>query len=375
MKRVLICALLWLPALVWGQKELVVEGPNDKVAPVVLQVKSDFDEDKGILKLTITGDNTAESNALWFLDASTPYSALEKYFKEREGKLKVSDFVKEQMKFMNLAGKTAQEVIHVTGAELVDHNILIKEGVKAAIQKQILPLDNRSSLVLNLKVQERVEQVTLELHNPMLLLHDAGKYELAFVGQDVSMDINVAVDHCAANACLLGQLREYNNVFAKAEAALLEMEGGSCLDKSKALVVGEFEPINLKRFENTKCQEIDDELQALKALMGRIKALGASSSGGGGGGGASGQTGGTSADECNVKKANEDLNAAIIKMNTYANDWMSATDATVKQAKKVAFDALVKETDAKLNALTPVCRKKINGTSLKNYEMAKKLIK
>lgn len=378
MKRIVFYALLLLPTWVWGQRELVIEGPNDKVAPVVLQVKSDFDQDKGILKLTITGDDTAESNALWLMEAPTPYNGLEKYFKGQQGKLKFSSFFKEQMKFMNLSGKTAQEVVHVVGAEVADRNILIKEGVKAAIQKQVLPLDNRSTLVLNLKVQAGVELVTLELHNPLLLFHNSGKYELAFVGQDVTMDFDVAADNCGPKACLLEQLRGYNAVFAKAEAALTGMQegGGNGLDKAKALVVSEFEPINLKRFENTKCKDIDDELAELKDLMARVKAMGNPSGGGaGGGGGASGQGGATGADDCNLKKVNEDLKGAVVKLNTYANDWMSATDATVKQAKKVAFDALVKETDAKLNAVTPACRKKLNGTTLKNYEMAKKLIK
>ena len=387
MKRMLFFALLLRPVWVWGQRELVIEGPNDKVAPVVLQVKSDFDQDKGILKLTITGDDTAERNALWLLETPTAYNGFRKYFKGQQGKLKISRFFKEQMKFMNLSGKTAQEVVHVTGAEVVDHNIIIKEGVKAAVQKQILPLDNRSTLVLNLKVQAGVEQVTLELRNPLLLQHSSGKYVLSFVGQEVKMDFDVVADNCGPKACLLEQLRGYNAVFTKAEAALTGIQegGGNGLDRAKALVISEFEPINLKRFENSKCKDIDDELAELKDLMARVKAMGAPSQAGGGsagvgsggGGGASGQAGAgvAGADECNLKKVNDDLKDAVVKLNTYANDWMSASDATVKQAKKVAFDALVKETDAKVNAVTPTCRRKLNGTTLKNYEMAKKLIK
>ena len=72
---------------------------------------------------------------------------------------------------------------------------------------------------------------------------------------------------------------------------------------------------------------------------------------------------------------NDDLKAAVVKMNTYANDWISSNDPTVKQAKKLAFDGVVKETDAKINALAPACRKKLDSGALKNYEMAKKLVK
>lgn len=391
MKRhFLILVFLLSPVLLWAQKELVIEGPNDKVASVTLQVKSEFDQDKGILKLSVTGDDTSEANALWLLQDPTVYDKLDKYFKQNDGKLSISSFAKEQMKFMNLTEKTAETVIQVVGAQMTDKaSIQTKTGVKAQIQKQILPLDSRSTLVLNLKVPPETETVTLTLKNPLLLFNKSEKYELAFVGKEVSVDFNVTRDYCTAHTEMLIQLQEYNKVFGKGEAALQQAQA-PCFDKVKSLLISEITQIDLKRFENTKCQELDDQLNALRDLLDRITNFeaphdgggasgggGGSSAGSGGSGGGAGIGGGSTTpvvDDCNVKKMNDDLKAAVVKMNTYANDWISATDPAVKQAKKLAFDGLVKETDAKINALTPACRKKVDSGSLKNYEMAKKLI-
>ena len=388
----LILLLLMLPAIIWAQRELVIEGPNDQVAVVTLQVKSDFNPDNGTLKLTISGDETAECNALWLLEDATAYRDLPKYFKQHGKKLKLSAFVKEQIKFMNLGGKTALPVVSVTGAKLMGNpTIYTKTSVKAAIQKQILPLDNRSAYIMNLQVEPGVEQVDLVLHNPLLLFTKKCKTILAFIGKDATMSFDVKVDHCVPNASLLDQLREYNSIFTKGEASLQQMKENkdNSLGSFKALLVNELNQIDLKHFENTKCQEIDEALVAFKALMERIvnfdttlpmDAGGNGNSGTAGGGQASsggngGKAGTPAVEDCNFKKVNEDLKAAVVKLNTYANDWMSATDPAVKQAKKVAFDSLVKETDAKVNALSPACKKKVDSTAWKNYEMAKKLIK
>ena len=379
MKHILITLLLLLPVWSWAQQELVIEGPNDKVAPVTLQVKSDFDAAKGILKLTLIGDDTDECNALCLLQEATAFGNLEKYFKQQEGKLSISAFAKEQLKFMNLTEKTALPVLQVTGAQLVGAPVVqTKSGVKAPLQKQILPLDNRSSSVLTLQVEEGIELVTLTLRNPLLLTSDKGKYELAFVGNDVSADIHVAIDHCASNACLLDQIREYKALFSEGIAIHDETKSStpSCATKIRQLLLAEYMMVNLNRFRNTKCEEIEAELDTLQTMMNHLKGLRDDTGGGSGGGGVSaGQAGTSTTEDCNFKKVNDDLRAAVVKMNTYANDWSSATDAAVKQAKKVAFDSLIKETDAKVNALSPACKKKLDGTSLKNYEMAKKLIK
>ncbi len=385
MKRLIVCILALLPFWAWAQKEIVIEGPNDKVASVTLQVKSEFDQTKGLLKLVFTGDDTSECNTLWLLQDATVYGKLDKYFKQNDGKLSFSSFVKEQMKFMGLSEKAANPVVQITGAQLVSPmSIQTKEGVKANIQKQLLPLDNRSTLTLNLQVAPETENVTLTLTNPLMLVNNGGKYELAFVGKEVSVDFDVTIDYCAPRAEMLTQLKEYNKMFGKGENALKQAQS-PCADKVKSLLVSELTQVDLKRFENTKCLDVDAQLDTLRALFDRITNYeipqdgGGGASGGGAGGGA-GVGGGTppagpAADDCNVKKVNDDLKAAVVKMNGYANDWISATDPAVKQAKKLAFDGLVKETDAKLNALTPACRKKVDSGSLKNYEMAKKLIK
>lgn len=378
MKRLLLFLLL-SPALAWAQKTLVIEGPNDKVAPVVLQVKTDFDQDKGILTITMTGDDTAEANALWLLQDNIGYSSLDKYAKQQEGKLSVSSFAKEQISFMNLKEKTAETVIHFTGASPSGKmTIQTKEGIKTQLQKQILPLDNRSTLSLNVAVDPNVETVTLTLKNPLLLYYENNRYELSFIGNETSLDIDVVHEYCTVHAELLTQLNEYLGIFGEGEETLQEMSEAKSngIDKVKTLLVNEITHIDLKRFENTKCKDIDEALVSLKDLIARIKKFDTSpKSGSGSGSGGAGQASSPIAEDCNIKKTNEDLKAAVVKMNTYANDWMSASDAAIKQAKKLAFDSLVKETDAKINALAPACLKKVDATALKNYEMAKKLVK
>lgn len=376
MKKIYIFILFFIPLWAMAQKSIVIEGPNDQVAPVTLQVKSDFDQEKGILRLTITGDDTAECNALWLLQEPTPFGKLDGYFKQHDGKLSVSSFAKEQMKFMNLTEKTADPVFQITGAQMPDKmSIQSKEGVKAAIQKQILPLDNRSTLTMDLQVSPDTKTVTVSLRNPLMLLNkEGGKYELAFIGNKTSIDFDVTIDYCASHAEILTQLREYNKVFRKGEMILRQTES-PCVDKVKSLLISEITQINLKRFEQSRCQDVENQLDSLNALIEHITNYHVSQAGDASGGGAGMGSGSASTvDDCNVKKVNDDLKAAVPKLNTYANDWISATDPAVKQAKKLAFDGLVKETEAKLNALTPVCRKKVDSGLLKNYEMAKKLI-
>ena len=287
------------------------------------------------------------------------------------------------MKFMNLGEKTAEPVVQVVGAQLADKmSVQTKEGVKANIQKQILPLDNRSTLTMNLQVTPDTKTVTVVLKNPLMLLNKVGKYELAFVGNEVSVDFDVTIDYCASHAEMLVQLQEYHKVFGKGEAALQQAQS-PCFDKVKSLLISELTQIDLKRFEKSRCPEVDAQLDTLRAMFDRIANFeiaqdGGGGSGGSGGGsasaGAAGQGGSPAADDCNFKKVNDDLKSAVVKMNTYANDWISATDPAVKQAKKLAFDSLIKDTDAKINALSPACRKKLDGGALKNYQAAKKLI-
>lgn len=382
--HILTWLLLLLPVWVWAQKELVIEGPNDKVAPVTLQVKSDFDQEKGILKLTFSGDNTSESNALWFLQEATSYRNLTKYFKKLEGRLSLSSFAKEQIKFMNLGEKTADPVVLVANAQLTNMGIQTKEGFKTNVQKQILPLDDRSTMTLTLQVSPEAETVTVTLKNPMLLLNKGKKYQLAFIGKEVSVDFDVTIDYCASHAELLTQLQEYNKVFGKGEAALQQAQG-SCVDMIKSLLISEITQVDLKRFENTKCQDVEDQLAALRDLLDRITNYELPKNGGGGvsgdaSGGASGDGTGTKSGsdamppECNPNQINKALKEAVYKMNNFANEWMLATDPTVKQAKKLAFDNVIKVTDAKINELSPACKKRIDSKALNNYEAAKKLI-
>ena len=382
MRKILILLLAIFPVVSFAQKEITIEGPSDKVASVTVMVNSDFDQSTGTMTLSMTGFGTDDANTLWLLKDPTVYKQLKKYFRRNRGKLKLSGYSKKQIAFLNLKEKTALSTINVTGAEVLDLSVQTNTAANLPIQKQIVPLDNHSKVILKIKVQDDADKLTVDLRNPVLLVKRHKKcqkhYLLSFVGKDASVDFDLKREYCERNAYLLVELKEYDSIFGKCEALLNEMKTNKSksLDDVKKIAVSELRQIDMKRFENSRCQDVDNEYAKFKALKKRIEKFetGSESNGGGGGKGA-GEAAGNPADEdCNFKKVNDDIRTAVIKMNTYANDWISATDPAVKKAKKLAFDSLVKDIDAKINALTPTCRKKLDGSTLKNYQAAKKLI-
>ena len=386
MKRILLSLMLLLPCALLAQKEVTIEGPSDLVSSVTVMVDSEFDQNTGRMTLTLTGFESDNANTLWVLKDSTNYKQLKKYFRKNKGRLKRSSYSRKQVSFLNLKGKTASPTIDVTGAELLDWSVQTNATSKRPIQKQLVPLDNHSKVVVKLKVQDDAEKVTLDLKNPPMLIKRHKKckkhYKLSFIGKDASVDFDIAREYCEKNAHLLVELKEYDSIFGKCEATMKEMKtnhNGSLGDVKTVAVEG-LAQIDMKRFENTHCKEIDDEYNKFKALTFRIRnfdvgsdAGGAGGAGGSGGGGGKG-AGGAAEDDCNFKKVNDDMKAAVVKLNTYANDWVSASDPAVKKAKKLAFDSLVKDTDAKINALSVNCRKKLDKVTLSNYQAAKKLI-
>ena len=369
------------------EKEITIEGPSDRVASVTMKVISEFDQNTGRMIVTFMGFESDNANAVWLLQDSTVYKRLKKTFRKNKGSLTRSSYSRKQISFMNLSDKTALPTIEVTGAELLSSSVQTNAAPKFPINKQILPLDNHSKVELKLKVQDDADKVTIDLKNPCMLVkrHKNKKcrkhYKLTFIGNDTSVDFDIAREYCEQNAPLLVQLKEYDSIFAKCEDAMKEMknsQNGSLADV-KTVAMSELKQIDMARFENTKCQEIEDALNVFKALKRRIENFEVKPSAGAGGagvtaGGVGGHADTPAIDDCNFRKVNDDLRAAVVKMNTYANDWVSATDPAVKKAKKLAFDSLVKDMEAKINALSPTCRKKLDKAALNNYQAAKKLI-
>jgi len=382
MKKLFFLLLLTIPFAAIAQKEVFIKGPSDLVSSVTVMVDSEFNQNTGRMTLTLTGFESEDANTLWILKDSTNYKKLKKYFRKNKGSLKRSSFSKKQISFLNLKGKTAFPTIDVTGAEILDWSVQTNAAPKRPIQNQLLPLDNHSKMTLRLKVQDDAETVKLNLKNPILLIKKHKKsstryYKLSFIGEDTSVDFDIAREFCEKNAHLLVELKEYDSIFGKCESAMKDMKANNngSLSDVKAVTVEGLGQIDMKRFENTHCKEIDDEYNKFKALTSRIKNFDVSNNAAGGSGVGGKTTGATVVEDCNTKKINDDMRAAVVKLNTFANDWVSATDPAVKKAKKLAFDSLIKDTDAKINALSPNCRKKLDKVILSNYQAAKKLIK
>ena len=304
MKKIVLFLLMALPMVVAAQREITIEGPSDLVSSVTVNVDSEFNQNTGRMTLTFTGFECEDANTLWILKDSTDYKKIKKYFRKNKGSLKRSGYSRKQISFFNLKGKTAFPTIDVTGADILDWSVQTNAAPKRPIQNQLLPLDNHSKLILKLKVQDDAESVKLNLKNPTLLIKKHKKsstryYKLSFIGEDTSVDFDIAREFCEKNAHLLVELKEYDSIFGKCESAMKDMKtkrNGS-LGDVKAVAVEGLAQIDMKRFENTHCKEIDDEYNKFKALASRIRNFDVSSdaaggAGGGGGAGASGGSGG-----------------------------------------------------------------------------------
>ncbi len=381
MKKLLLFILAISPIIIKAQEEMIVKCPSDRVASSKIRVESDFDQERGLLKVRLSGEGSEDVNAMWLMKDTVTFKKLRRSFAKNGGRLKKTSFSKHQIGFMNLKKKNAYPIISVTGAQVLDCYVQTNSGIRKRIHKQMLPLDNLSAVVLKLQVPEDVETVVLELKNPVMTRNkrNGRRYKLAYIGDDVKTEIDVKRDYCTPNTCLLAHLKECDSIFSKSEEELIAMkeDGNTSIGKVKDLSVKQLAEIDMMRFENTKCQDIEDAFAHFKALKQRIenfdiKQQHAAAAVGGGGSGTTGNT--PSIDDCNYRKVNDDLNVAIVKMNTFANEWMTATDPAVKKAKKLAFDSLVKTIDAKINSLSPSCKKKISQILLKNYQAAKKLI-
>ena len=135
----------------------------------------------------------------------------------------------------------------------------------------------------------------------------------------------------------------------------------SLMTKVQALLNDQYDKIDIKRFQNTGCPEIEAALDELGDIRSAIN------------------------DElpppppppveCDAKKLNAEIKSTTSKLNNMVNDWSLAPDAASKAEKKAAFNAAVKAFDAKLNGLNADCKKNLDQKLLNNYEFVKKLVK
>lgn len=344
---------------------------NDRIPAAIVTMKFDFNPDDEILLVSMGSGGVPSPNydKVWLPQHDISYSEMATYMKTRGAKLKKAQTYVDQENFLNLGSQPLSASIACEGMTFTgvyDVKMPKNKKVKKEIDKQMIPLDGKAELNLKFNTNNGSD-LKLTLRNPMPLHRKGSKAVVDFVANDVTIDIQL--DRCKESRQLLTTIEEYVEIFKDGENKLNELKksGRSLMDKVKGLLNEQYQEIDLKRFKNTGCAEIDQNYAELEACMNRINGLKPDNGGGGGSGG-----GGVNP-SCGVTTS--DVKTTTTKLNNLVNDWSLASTPAAKAEKKASFDSTVKSFDARLNSLSADCKKKIDSKTLKNYEFVKKLIK
>ena len=342
---------------------------NDRIPAAIMNMKFDFNPDNETLLVTIGSGGAPSTNydKVWLPQHEISYYELADYMKTRGLKLKKAQTYIDQENFLNLGSKPVAASIVCEGMTFTGHYELCSpKKVKKELDRQMVPLDGKMELRLAFNIIDNGSDLKLTLRNPMPLHRKGSKAVLDFVANDVVIDIQL--DRCKESQPLLATIEEYLEIFKIGEAKWNNTIRGS-KDLVKNLLNEQYAEIDLKRFENTGCAEIDEKCRELEACVQRFNGP---------------PTSNQEKDKDKDKKKNKpaacgvsdsDVKATITKLNNLVNSWSMASTPAEKAEKKASFDATVKSFDAKLNSLSPDCKKKIEAKTLKDYEFVKKLIK
>ena len=375
MKKLAIILFALMPAMLFAQYQVQVASGepqtlkvsvpayNDRIAAAVMTIKFDFNPDDETLLVTMGSGGVASPNydKVWLPQHDVAFSELPTYVKNRGLKLKKAQTFVDQENFLNLGSKPVSASIACEGMTFSGvYDLKSPKKERKELDKQMVPLDGKKQLNLSFKIAENRSDLKLTLHNP-IPMHRSGRKAIAdFVANDITIEIRL--DRCKESRPLLATIEEYVEMFKVGEKKLNEMRksGRSLMDKVKGLLNEQYQTIDIKRFKNTGCPEIDEKCEELDDIMERINGIVPPPPP-------------PPADKCGV--TSEDVKATTNKLNGIVNKWSTASSPAQKAEHKASFDATVKSFDAKLNALSSECKKKIDSKVLKNYEFVKKLIK
>ena len=341
---------------------------NDRIPAAVMTMKFDFNADDETLLVTMGSGGVASPNydKVWLPQHDISYSEMPTYVKNRGLKLKKAQTYVDQENFLNLGSQPISASVACEGMTFSGaYDLKSPKKVKKELDKQMVPLDGKMELNLKFNIANNNSDLKLTLRNPMPMHRKGSKAVVDFLANDVT--INIQLDRCKESRSLLTTIEEYVKIFEVGEAKVSELKrkNRSLMSTVIGMLKDQYSKIDLKRFENTGCAEIDDYYNQLEACMQRIKDNEKNTPTTGGGG-----SGGGDKPGCGVSDA--DVKATTSKLNNLVNAWSQASSPAEKAEKKASFDAAVKSFDAKL---TPDCKKKLDAKLLKNYEFVKKLIK
>ena len=351
--------------------KVTIPGYNERVPAAVMNVRFEFDQETETLLLRMSkGTTECEYDKIWLPQHDVKVSEMASYMKQRGIKMKKMQTFTDQENFLNLTSRTLSASILAQGMAFTGvYDLKSPKKVKKELDHQMVPLDGKMELDLSFKITNKARKAVLTLRNPIPLNRSGKKGVLAYVANDVT--ITIEFGRCKDAEQNIQTIQEYEAMFQVAENKLIELKKSPTTQKAyKDFILSMYNEIDLDRFEQMGCDQIQDSYENLTDCIERIQNMGVKTGGSGGGGSVDPGT-----PKCDVNSLNNEIKSTTAKLNNLVNDWSLAPDAASKAEKKAAFDAAVKSFDDKLNNLPAGCKGKLDAKLLKNYEFVKKLVK
>ncbi len=383
MKKLAIILFTLMPTMLFAQYQVQVASGepqtlkvsvpayNDRIPAAIMTMKFDFNPDTETLLVTMGSGGMPSPNydKVWLPQHDISYSEMPTYMKNRGVKLKKAQTYVDQENFLNLGSQPVSASIAPEGMTFSGTYDLVvpkKKKVKKELDKQMVPLDGKMELNLSFKIADNRSDLKLTLRNPMPMHRSGSKAIVDFVANDITIDIQL--DRCKESRQLLATIEEYVEMFEVGEAKVNELKrkNRSLMNTVIGLLNDQYSKIDLKRFQNTGCAEIDEALDRLTTCYENINEKPKPNPN-------PNPNPDSSIKTCGVTTA--DVKSTTNKLNGIVNKWSTASSPAQKAEHKASFDAAVKSFDAKLNALSSDCKKKIDSKVLKDYDFVKRLVK
>lgn len=383
MKKLAIILFALMPTMLFAQYQVQVASGepqtlkvsvpayNDRIPAAIMTMKFDFNPDTETLLVTMGSGGMPSPNydKVWLPQHDISYSEMPTYMKNRGVKLKKAQTYVDQENFLNLGSQPVSASIASEGMTFSGAYDLVvpkKMKVKKELDKQMVPLDGKMELNLSFKIADNRSDLKLTLRNPMPMHRSGSKAIVDFVANDITIDIQL--DRCKESRQLLVTIEEYVEMFEVGEAKVNELKrkNRSLMNTVIGMLNDQYSKIDLKRFQNTGCAEIDEALDRLTTCYENINEKPKPNPN-------PNPNPDPSIKTCGVTTA--DVKSTTNKLNGIVNKWSTASSPAQKAEHKASFDAAVKSFDAKLNALSSDCKKKIDSKVLKDYDFVKRLVK
>lgn len=381
MKKLAIILFTLMPTMLFAQYQVQVASGepqtlkvsvpayNDRIPAAIMTMKFDFNPDTETLLVTMGSGGMPSPNydKVWLPQHDISYSEMPTYMKNRGVKLKKAQTYVDQENFLNLDSQPMSASIAPEGMTFSGTYELVvpkKKKVKKELDKQMVPLDGKMELNLSFKIADNRSDLKLTLRNPMPMHRSGSKAIVDFVANDITIDIQL--DRCKESRQLLATIEEYVEMFEVGEAKVNELKrkNRSLMNTVIGLLNDQYSKIDLKRFQNTGCAGIDEALDRLTTCYENINEKPKPNPN---------PNPDPPIKTCGVTTA--DVKSTTNKLNGIVNKWSTASSPAQKAEHKASFDAAVKSFDAKLNALSSDCKKKIDSKVLKDYDFVKRLVK